>query len=236
MPGQFFKFKQFTVQQDQCAMKVGTDGTLLGAWANVAGCKKALDVGTGTGLIALMVAQRNRDACIDAIDMDKDAYMQASQNIKDSPFSKQINPYHCSLQTFAKDRSDSLYDLIISNPPYYANSLKSPEKKRNLARHNDTLSPIELLHYCSLLLTAQGRMALILPYQQTDEIIDLASRKNLYVERRTNMIPTGKSQPKRSLIEFSFQKKSFNPDTLVLEYARNQRTKAYKELTQDFYL
>lgn len=236
MPNQFFKFKQFTIQQDKCAMKVGTDGTLLGAWANVEGAKKVLDIGTGTGLIALMVAQRNTEASIDAIDIDKDAYLQASQNVKNSPFKKQINLYHSSLQMFAKNTCNPPYDLIISNPPYFSNSLKSPEKKRNLARHNDTLSFEDLIQLCSMLLATHGRIALVLPFQMINEIIYLASLKNLYTERQTNIISTINSQPKRTLIEFSFQTKSFNTDTLILEHTRNQRTEEYQQLTQDFYL
>lgn len=236
MPNQFFKFKQFTIHQDKCAMKVGTDGTLLGAWANVAGCKKVLDIGTGTGLIALMIAQRNKEASIDAIDIDKDAYIQASENVKNSPFIKQINLYHSSLQRFAEDTCNPQYDLIISNPPYFSNSLKSPEKKRNLARHNDTLPLEDLIQTCSMLLAMQGRIALILPFQMIDEIVYLANRKDLYTERQTNISATTDSQPKRTMIEFSFQKKSFNPDTLILEHTRNQRTEEYHKLTQDFYL
>ncbi|NLZ95345.1 MAG: methyltransferase, partial [Bacteroidales bacterium] len=131
MSNNFFRFKQFTVFQEHCAMKVGTDGVLLGAWAKVVDCSTVLDVGTGTGLIALMVAQRNRSSVIDAIDIDKGCVMQAEHNVINSPYSHRIDVHRESFQDFAQ-QIDTKYDLIISNPPYFKNSLKSP----NLARSN----------------------------------------------------------------------------------------------------
>jgi len=236
MPNQFFKFKQFCIQQDKCAMKVGTDGTLLGAWANVAECKKVLDIGTGTGLIALMTAQRNKNAFIDAIDIDLDAAVQASENVANSPFSKQIRIHHTSLQLFAQKTTPATYDLILSNPPYFSASLKCPEKRRSMARHNDTLPLNELLYHSTLLLTAKGRISLILPFEKQEELINLANKNNLYTTRQTNIIPSLGKQPKRILIEFSCQKKPFNMEELIIEKSRHQYTEAYQKLTQDFYL
>jgi len=236
MPKHFFKFKQFVIQQDKCAMKVGTDGTLLGAWADVTRCKKVLDIGTGTGLIALMIAQRNKEASVDAIEIDVDAHKQAAENFTNSPFSKQIRIYHTSLQSYAQKTIEVSYDLILSNPPYFSDSLKCPEKKRSLARHNDTLPLNELIYFSSLLLTANGRISLILPFQKIDELINLANQNKLYAIRQTNIIPTLGKQPKRTLVEFSFQKSSFCIEELVLEHSRNQRTDAYQKLTQEFYL
>lgn len=235
MPNPYFQFKQFTIHQDKCAMKVGTDGTLLGAWVNIASCKRILDVGTGTGLIALMVAQRNKEAVIDAIDIDADAYIQASDNVKNSPFSKQIHIHHASFQSFASEIRPP-YDLIISNPPYFANSLKSPEKKRNLARHNDTLPLFELINISSKLLSPHGRIAFILPYEGKDAILNQAALNNLHCIRQTNVIPTIGKEPKRLLIELSFDSGHLTVENLTLEQTGNQRTEAYHMLTQDFYL
>ncbi|MDR2919517.1 MAG: methyltransferase [Tannerella sp.] len=235
MPNPYFQFKQFTIYQDKCAMKVGTDGTLLGAWADVSSCKRILDIGTGTGLIALMIAQRNKDAVIDAIDIDIDACTQASENVKNSLFSKQITIRHSSFQSFAKTIKTP-YDLIVSNPPYFTDSLKSPEKKRNLARHNDALSLPELINVSCSLLSAHGRIALILPYHEKDKLLHYATLNKLYCIRQTNVIPTAGGQPKRLLAELSPQNIYSIPEDLTLEQTRNQRTEEYQILTKDFYL
>lgn len=235
MPNPFFRFKQFTIQQDKCAMKVGTDGTLLGAWADVSARKTVLDIGTGTGLIALMIAQRNHQSFIDAIDIDADAYIQSTENVANSPFSDRIRTHHCPLQKFTANAKKT-YDLIVSNPPYFAKSLKGPETKRNLARHNDFLPWDELLACSRSLLAPNGRIALILPYAQKDELMQLAKEQNLYEVRQTCIIPTIGTPPKRLLTELALIPVFYTPDELILEKARNQRTEAYQKLTADFYL
>ena len=235
MPNSFFQFKQFTIQQDKCAMKVGTDGTLLGAWVHVSTCRTILDVGTGTGLIALMIAQRNREAIIDAIDIDSGAYTQSTENIANSPFSKQIHTHHVSFQSYA-NTTQKQYDLIISNPPYFANSLKCPEEKRNLARHNDTLPLTELFAISSSLLLPHGRIALVLPFQKEEESACLARQNKLFKIRQTHIIPSMGAKVKRLLVEFSFQPTLFTPEEIILEKNRNQRTDAYQKLMYDFYL
>lgn len=235
MPNPYFRFKQFTIYHDKCAMKVGTDGTLLGAWVNVFSCKRILDIGTGTGLIALMIAQRNKDAIIDAIDIDIDACTQASENVENSPFSKQIIIHHASFGSFMKT-IQTPYDLIVSNPPYFSDSLKSPEKKRNLARHNDALSLPELINSSCSHLSTHGRIALILPYHEKDKLLYYTAQNGLYCVRQTNVIPIAGGQPKRILTEFSFQNIYSIPEDLALEQTRNLRTEEYQMLTKDFYL
>ena len=143
MANPYFQFKKFTVWHDKCAMKVGTDGVLLGEWASTERCQRILDVGTGTGLIALMLAQRST-AILDAIDIDSDACLQAQENIAKSPFANRIQVYQTSLSEYMPDENIK-YDLIVSNPPYFIDSLKCPDTKRNLARHTDTLSLPDLL-------------------------------------------------------------------------------------------
>ena len=236
MPNPYFKFKQFTVWHDKCAMKTGTDGTLLGAWANVDACRSILDIGTGTGLIALMLAQRNNNAQIDGIDIDSNACLQASENVSTSPFAKQIQIYCASFQDFAKE-SDRQYDLIISNPPYFSQSLRCPDPQRHLARHNDKLSYTDLIQFSRPLLSSGGRIALILPFQQKKHIMELAETHQLYCIRHTTVYPAAHIPPKRLLIEFSCLFPSVCEATnLILKDNLHKNTQAYQNLTRAFYL
>ena len=236
MSNPYFRFKQFTVWHDKCAMKTGTDGTLLGAWANVEGCQHILDIGTGTGLIALMLAQRNKNAQIEGIDIDSDACFQAFENVSLSPFAKQIRIHHTSLQAFAED-SNQPFDLIVSNPPFFVQSLKCPDPKRQVARHNDTLSYADLLTLSCSLLSPGGRIALILPFQQKKHIMQTAELNQLYCIRLTTVYSVTHLPPKRLLVEFSNHFPPFCEKTnLMLEDNQHQRTQEYQDLTQDFYL
>ncbi len=235
MSNSFFKFKQFTIEQDKCAMKVGTDGVLLGAWVDIENADNILDVGTGTGLIALMLAQRSQ-AMIDAIDIDKDAYEQAKDNSTNSPFGERIQVYHQSFAYF-KASTTKQYDLIVSNPPYFVDSLKSPEIKRTLARHNDSLLLDDLIRIGKTLLTPKGRIALILPFEQEKELKQVIQSNSLYIIRHTNIVPVVNGKPKRILVEIAA---SSNPvymaDTLSIEIERHVYTTEYQQLTKDFYL
>ena len=235
MSNPYFQFKQFTIRHDKCAMKVGTDGVLLGAWADVQSSQHILDVGTGSGLIAIMLAQRSH-AVIDAIDIDYDACLQARENAGSSPFAGRIHIEHSPLAEYANHCS-SKYDLIVSNPPYFIASLKCPDGKRSLARHTDTLLLEDLVKDCSRLLTENGRIALILPFEQTDYLYDIAKKYQLFLRRRTNVIPQPNAAPKRLLVELSVQPhtSAFTGD-LTIEESRHQYTEAYKTLTRDFYL
>ena len=165
MANPYFQFKKFTIRHDKCAMKVGTDAVLLGAWADITACKNILDIGTGTGIIALMLAQRCF-ANIDAIDIDTDAYSQAKENVAASPFAERINVIHASCSEYTGSCAREKYDLIVSNPPYFINSLKCPDNKRSVARHTDSLSLFELIDDSCSLLSLSGRIALVLPYEQ----------------------------------------------------------------------
>ena len=235
MSNNFFRFKQFTVFQDCCAMKVGTDGVLLGAWAEAFKRNNVLDVGTGTGLIALMIAQRNTNATIDAIDIDEGCVMQAKRNVFESPFSNRVDVQKSSFQDFAA-RNDNKYDLIVSNPPYFHNSLKSPNLHRNYARHTDSLSFYEIISDGVSLLTESGSISLILPYEFKTSVLMHAKTVGLFAKRITNVFPLPHKPAKRFLIEFGMSDTECVEDNLIVELSRHKYTDEYNALTNEFYL
>lgn len=235
MPNPFFRFKRFTVYHDKCAMKVGTDGVLLGIWTNLNDAETALDIGTGSGLIALMAAQRNPYIHIDAIDIDNAATEQAKDNVANSPFAAQIDCYNLSLQELAKECKRK-YDVIVSNPPYFIESLKSPDHQRTLARHTEQLPIEELIRLASGLLCENGRLSIIFPYEYKDLLTNLADENNLSVSRITNVYPTPASLPKRILIEFAKTNVSVKEDNLTIETERHRYSDEFTELAKDFYL
>ena len=235
MSNNFFRFKQFTVFQDCCAMKVGTDGVLLGAWAEAYKRNNVLDVGTGTGLIALMIAQRNTNATIDAIDIDEGCVMQAKRNVFESPFSNRVDVQKSSFQDFAA-RNDNKYDLIVSNPPYFHNSLKSPNLHRNYARHTDSLSFYEIISEGVSLLTESGCISLILPYEFKTSVLMHAKTVGLFAKRITNVFPLPHKPAKRFLIEFGMSDTECVEDNLIVELSRHKYTDEYNALTNEFYL
>lgn len=235
MSNNFFRFKQFAVFQDHCAMKVGTDGVLLGSWSRVSGCSNILDIGTGTGLIALMIAQRNAKVFIDAIDIDEACTVQAHQNVINSPFSNRIDVHQKSFADFIQ-QVNKKYDLIISNPPYFQNSLKSPNLERSYARHTDMLSFYEILSEGPSLLTDTGRIALILPYEFKQSVLTHAATANLFAHRITNVFPVPHKAPKRLLLEFGKHEVLCVEQNLTIEHSRHQYSDDFKALTKDFYL
>lgn len=239
MANSYFEFKKFTVRQDLCAMKVGTDGVLLGAWVSLAGSRDVLDIGTGTGLIALMLAQRgeseNRPLRIDALDIDAGAVEQAALNIQASPFSDRIRTECQSFVSYAR-LSEKRYDLIVSNPPYFHNSLKCPDIQRNTARHTDTLTLEELLEGCCRLLSPAGRIALILPAARKEELVRLARPLGLNIIRQTDVSSIEGKPPKRLLAELSAAAQQCAADSMALESALRRYTPEFTALIKDFYL
>ena len=223
-----FRFKQFTIQDDRCAMKVGTDGVLLGAW-----CPKGtriLDVGTGSGLIARMLMQRYPEAEVEGIDIDEAAVEQAREN--------GIRAFQARLQDWKLDIGHC-YDLIVSNPPYFQNSLKNPDKGREMARHTDTLSYAELIQHSARLLQEGGRLALILPAEAENEIREIAARYSLYCTRATRVYSKETKPVRRVLLSFvmtTVRNDDMATDTLVLEDEKGGRSLPYQELCRDFYL
>ena len=233
MPNPFFAFKQFTIHHDRCAMKVGTDGVLLGAWVNLSNSHRILDIGTGTGLIALMMAQRCNDSNITAIDIDTEAVSQANENIQASPWKDRVIAIQQDIRSFHPNKS---FDTIVSNPPYFINSLKSSDTQRNTARHTDTLSAEDLIRKTADLLTEDGYFSIILPTEQIEELIQISERVGLYPSRRTQVITRPGLMPKRTLMEFCKRETSFPTNPLVIELDRHVYSEEYIALTRAFYL
>lgn len=235
MPNDYFKFKQFTIHQDKCAMKVGTDGVLLGAWADCKKTKSILDIGAGTGLIALMLAQRSI-AKIEAVEIDQVACVQAKENVKKSLWNDRIEIYNIPFHDFSKSTNEK-YDLIVSNPPYFQNSLYAPDEKRTDARHNSNLKLDDLLNGALKLLSEKGKLSIVLPYLEGALFILKAAENSLYCVRQTKVLPKPDREPKRLLLEFAKEKMPLVEQELIIELnKRHEYSEAYKNLTKDFYL
>ena len=238
MGNQWFKFKQFEIRQDQCAMKVGTDGVILGAWTNASKAKSALDIGTGTGLLALMLAQQNSNIVIDAIEIEKNSAAQAASNFDKSPFASRITAHETSLQNFLDRTSGREYDLIICNPPYFTESYRATGKERSLARHDDSLPVNVLLQGSANLLAKEGILSLVLPYDVVKGLIALAAEFGLFPLRQLLIRPTPQKDIKRVCLELGFSiTEDVATETLVIEEnGRHNYSEVYSKLTQDFYL
>jgi tRNA1Val (adenine37-N6)-methyltransferase len=231
-----FIFKQFTVHQDRCAMKIGTDGVLLGAWTTLKHQPESiLDIGAGSGVISLQLAQRSNAMTIDAIEIADNAFEQCIENFENSPWGDRLFCYHASLQEFASEMEES-YDLIVSNPPFYTENYKTNDLARDQARFNDALPFEHLLVSVRQLLSEKGRFAVILPKKEEVAFVSLAEELSLFPCRICRVKGTANSEEKRSLMEFSFQKKTVIQTTLVMETERHVYTEEYLDLVRDFYL
>lgn len=236
MANDWFEFKQFKVFQGKAAMKVGTDGVLLGAWTEIDEHSDILDIGTGTGLIALMCAQRSIDSTIDAVELDLAASEQAQENFTLSPWFKRLNVINVSIQDYTQ-QTIKQYDLIVSNPPFFAPSYKAKSSQRQMARDNESLSFENLLACVKKLLKEDGSFSVILPFDVSSDFVNQAEAFKLYLNRESQVLPTNKSNPKRVLMDFSFSSKTIVKDQLVIEPSqRHEYSEAYIDLCKDFYL
>ena len=226
-----FSLKQFDIRQDRTAMKVGTDGLLLGAWAQ--GGKRVLDIGTGTGLIALMMAQRFPEAHVDAIDIDADAASQAEDNARRSPFADRVAVRCVSLQEFVAERE---YDSIVCNPPFFTQSLQSPDSKRTLARHSIALPFDDLFRHARRLMSEDGVLSIVVPSDALSQIETAAVMNNLFLVRRCLVRTTRKKPARRLLLSFSQKPSPFHDEEGVIQEAINEPSEWYRNLTCDFLL
>jgi tRNA1Val (adenine37-N6)-methyltransferase len=234
MSNNYFRFKQFTVNQKGPVFRIGTDGVILGASAGVTGKKRILDIGTGTGLIALMLAQRC-DALITAIEPDRASFLQASENVELSRWHSRINVENTDLQTFMLHAK--FFDLIVTNPPYFINSLKNPDHIKSASRHNDCLSHQDILEGADRLLEPDGDLQLILPYDEGRIFTETAAGRGYYCNSVVNIRSTPGSGIIRVILSFNREKKEPKEEFLTIEKGRRfDFTDEYISLTKDFYL
>ena len=231
-----FKFKQFTVKQDNCAMKIGTDSVLLGSWTSLKHNPfSILDIGAGTGVLSLMMAQRSQAEIIDAIEIDDKAYEQCVDNFEQSNWSDRLFCYHASLDEFTEEIEDK-YDLLICNPPFYSEDFKTQNNQRDIARFQEAMPFEHLIESASKLLSKNGNFCVVIPYKEEQKFIELASKKGLFPNTVLRVQGNPYSEIKRSLIEFSFTESTTDIDILIIETDRHQYTKSYVDLTKDFYI
>ncbi|GAB3804093.1 methyltransferase [Spirosoma humi] len=248
-----FRFKQFTIQQDRTAMKVCTDACVLGAYANVTdhepleaggAVKRILDIGTGTGLLALMVAQRNQSAQVDAVEVDDAAFEQAQENVAASPFAERVHVWHSHIQEF---KPTDRYDRILTNPPFYTNHLRSPDSAVNRALHTDELPFPELIAAIVRLMKPDGQWWVLLPPYEAEKLINLARQAGLYANKRLLVRHNAQKPIFRVITGFSFEERSPDEETLTIYELKKQTdspgnrlaetyTSEFRTLLREFYL
>lgn len=232
MSNRYFDFKRFRIEQDRCSMKVGTDGVLLGAWFPIEPGMNVLDVGTGTGLIALMAMQRGA-AGVTAVEIDPQAAAQAAGNVAGSEWPDRIKVVNADIARFTVE---SRYDRIVCNPPYFRNSLRCPDAGRNTARHNDSLSYETLVRCSSAMLAPDGLLCLVLPYDHVETFARCSAPEGLYMNRRTDVVTAPGKQSKRSLVTFGLKCVEQETDLLAISGPDGKETAEYVEIVKDFYL
>lgn len=233
MGNPFFRFKQFTVWHDHCAMKVGTDGVLLGAWTKLDGARRVLDIGTGSGLIALMAAQRCTTAQVTGIDIDPEAVKQAQANAKLSPWADRIR---IRVEDAGTMKAETSYDAIVSNPPYFARHAHCPDTQRDVARHTGTLDFDTLLDTVERLLADNGTFSVILPTEAGDKFVALAAGRHLYPSRRTWVQSKPLQPPKRVLMAFVRNICPCEESRLLIKDASDTYSAEFAAMAKDFYL
>lgn len=232
-----FQFKQFSVNHDRCAMKIGTDSVLLGAWCPIDNHPfSVLDIGAGTGILSLMLAQRTHAEQLDAIEIDENAYEQCVENFEASPWSDRLFCFHAGLDEFVDEPEDE-YDIIISNPPFYAENYKTENDARDAARFQEALPFEELVEAASLLLSENGIFAVIIPFKEEERFIELCAEAELFPVKVTRVKGSHTTPIVRSLLAFKrYELSVLEADELVIEINRHEYTDEYINLTKEFYL
>lgn len=234
MSNPYFQFKQFTVRHDRCAMKVGTDGVLLGAWAPVLNARRILDVGTGSGLISLQLAQRAANALITAIEIDTAAAAQAQENFRNSPWNSRLEAVCCNFRDY---HSGCTFDLIVSNPPYFVDALNCPDRQRNTARHTNDLNYELFFCRSANLLSEQGVVSVIIPSEVEGLVIDTAWKYSFHLHHRVRVFTKPGKPCRRVLLSFGRQLLPTVEENLCIEdKTPGKFTPEYISLTKDFYL
>lgn len=231
-----FKFKQFSVSQENCPLKINTDGVLLAALANVTQKQNILDIGTGTGVIALMLAQRNCSAQIDAVEIDAEATKTAELNFINSPFKSKLQAFNQSFEDYFNDNPKKYYDKIVSNPPFFINALKSPEDKKNLARHTNTNFFHNLFALSAKHLNIDGTIEIIIPTQIEQQIVSIANTHYLFVNNKTSISSFADDKPIRSLLSFGKTEIPFSISLFNIYEAQGIHSQAYKTVLKDFFI
>ena len=231
-----FRFKQFSVQQDRCAMKLGTDSVLLGAWASLSHHPKSiLDIGAGTGILSLMLAQRSSAEILDALEMEHRAFEQCVENFEESSWSDRLFCYHGSLEEFTNE-IEGKYDLIVCNPPFYPEHYKTKSQERDRARFQDAMPFSSLIKCVSILLEKAGEFSIIIPFTEEKKFRDIAVAFGLYPKVICHVRGNIRSKVKRTMMNFAFDNVTPKLTELAIETSRHVFTKDYIDLTQDFYL
>jgi tRNA1Val (adenine37-N6)-methyltransferase len=231
-----FRFKQFSVDQSGCAMKINTDGVLLGALAEADQPQNILDIGTGTGVIALMLAQRFENARIDAAEIDQSAAETASRNFNNSPFAERMNLYPAGFEQFFESNPDKKYDLIVSNPPFFINSLKSPKADKELAKHTDEGFFKRLIDDVQMHLNHSGLGYLILPLSTAYLVERIAAGGNLFIKKEIEILSYKDSAPHRKILVLSLEETKANNEKFVIYDGPKVYTKQYQESLKDFFI
>ena len=232
--GTYFHFKQFSIRHDRCAMKVGTDAVLLAAWVDVSTAQRILDIGTGSGVIALMLAQRAPESTIiECVEIEKESADQATENFRNSPWSSRLAVHHLAIQEYFPPIQ---FDLITTNPPYFNRSLEPPDKRRHEVRHTSTLTYDDLMSAVVRLLTMNGRFNLILPYKEAKLFSDVASQHGLFCNRRYHFRTRIEKPIERTMLEFSRRPKATDEGEVLLYESGSEWSSSYRNLISDFYI
>ncbi len=236
MPNNYFQFKQFTVQQDKCAMKVCTDACLFGAWAvemiTAAQPSSILDIGAGTGLLSLMFAQKT-NAAIDTVEIEQNAFLQAAENFETSPWKERLQVIHTDITQYNPGKK---YDLIISNPPFFEDDLKSPGQNKNAAKHDSTLTLQILLQKTKTLLEEDGMFAVLLPFHRTEYFISICKRAGLFCKQQTLVKQTPAHSYFRSMLLFTCNETTAKETTIIIKEKDGSYSEDFTALLKDYYL
>ena len=229
-----FHFKQFSLYHHRSTMKVGTDAILLGVWTDVQGVDKALDVGTGSGILSLFLTARS-DLRVDAVELDQDSFEEARDNFDASPFSDRLTPIHADFNGFVK-QSSKKYDLIISNPPFFINDRKPEKAQKRQARHTDTLTYEQLIDGACELLNPNGRISVVLPYREGQQFIRLAAERGLFVQRQMLIFPMPCKEPNRMNLQLSFYPNPVQQEKFIIRTEEGSFTRQYVSMLDDYYV